>query len=104
MKKYILEAAKAYLSEGVKFTSKELRLMSKKAKEAANKTRKMAGPLSDDDAEYLEDFSAAANTGNLKRMNQLLHRGETDNREDVYRVIADVVGKEKASEFEREKH
>lgn len=85
-------------SDGAKVTNGELSKIGKVAKKAAvdMKKGKYQGSLLDDDVAYMEAFAKDAFSRNLKNVTKRMNSGETENREDVFKVVSSVIGKDRA--------
>ena len=77
----------------------ELQQIARRAKQMAQETRRRGGSLAGQDADYLEQLSLDASNNNIKGVRRSLSGGETDNREDAFAVIANVIGKQRARIF-----
>jgi len=95
----VSEMVENYLEESAKLTNGEATKIGKEAKKMAEKTRKKGGPLSDEDANYLEMFASDAFSRDTKRMTRTMNGGETENREQVFDVVSKVIGKDRARDL-----
>lgn len=99
MKTAINEAIITKLDEAAKLTNGEANKIGKAAEKEAAKVRKAGGPLADNDATYLENFAKDAFSRSVKRISRTMNGGETDNREEVFKVVSSVIGKERAADL-----
>jgi hypothetical protein len=91
-------------SEGANLTNDEALKIGKVAQKKAEQIRKKGGSLADNDASYLDWFADSSFSRNLKKMTRVMNGGETDNREQIFKIVSDVIGKERAQLIARGKY
>jgi hypothetical protein len=101
LRERIIDSIREHLSESASLTNGEALKIGKKAKAEAEKIRKRGGPLAANDADYLDGLASDAFARDLKAMVMTMNGGETDNREDAFRVVASVIGKDRAQALSR---
>lgn len=99
LKEQILKEFVSKLTESAKITNAELLKIVKETKKEADKIRKLKTNLSKEDAAFLDTFVSYASTRDLKKMSAHMDRGETENREDLFRIVSSIIGKERATHF-----
>jgi hypothetical protein len=94
----IREMIEARISESAAITNNEALKIGKLAKKEAENIRKVGGKLSEMDSAHLDNLAKFAFDRNVKLIrSSMTERGETDNREDSFRIVAAVIGKDRAT-------
>jgi hypothetical protein len=93
------EMVEAQLNEAAALTNGEALKIGKAAKKEAEKIRKAGGKLADDDAGRMEMLASAAFARNPSDIRRRMDAGDTENREQMFKVVASVIGKERAQDL-----